>query len=197
MARSIRPNMYCRLAKPSDKFYLHWKTDLVEETHGPVDEVAFRGYPNSALVVAIDDESETVVGSIEFGFADEERSWIYIVFIQVRKDRRNKGVAKRMINWVIEYVKAKAPGALGVWMRVDWENEAAMKSYEGVKFRNIGAVDLGLSDYCLSLNSEAAKTDSTAVGSVDQEDIPYLASEDVKGFFENFKKLGHDTKCLG
>ncbi|KAF4659213.1 hypothetical protein FOL47_007685 [Perkinsus chesapeaki] len=118
-----------RLSRPADRI----GKDL------DLPRLNYKWYNETLLAVAIDTKDNSVCGSAEFGFADKDKVWIYIANVDVRKDWRRKGVARRMLYWVMKYIECTRPEAKGAWLRVDSDNKFAIKAYKAVGFKYIGS----------------------------------------------------------
>ncbi|KAF4667811.1 hypothetical protein FOZ61_007704 [Perkinsus olseni] len=86
----------------------------------PADEIkAVRDYPDSAFFVAVDD-SETVVGSVEFGVVKNSKlgDWVYVTNAFAHDGYKRKGVEAEILRNLLEYIHEKNPGVVGAWTRV-------------------------------------------------------------------------------
>ncbi|KAF4693788.1 hypothetical protein FOZ60_010187 [Perkinsus olseni] len=86
----------------------------------PTDEIkAVRDYPDSAFFVAVDD-SETVVGSVEFGVVKNSKlgDWVYVTNAFAHEGYKRKGLEAEILRNLLEYIHEKNPGIIGAWSRV-------------------------------------------------------------------------------
>ncbi|KAF4659212.1 hypothetical protein FOL47_007684 [Perkinsus chesapeaki] len=99
-------------------------------------EVNYKWYNESLLAVAIDTKDNSVCGSAEFGFADKDK---------------------------VEYAHPEAKGA---WLRVEPDNEFAIKAYKAVGFKDIETGNRYFGTYACVLGKDCGG------GSLDHVSVP-------------------------
>lgn len=129
---SISENMLYEFLKKGDKDFPEPLSDRVD-----LKEYAKKMYENAVIIAEVYDNQ--VVGLFAGYINDEKKKSAYISFVNVLKEYRRKGMAKKLLQEFIDVARKK--GFCEIHLHTSFENQGAIKLYESNGFKKTTLVE--------------------------------------------------------
>ena len=125
---------------PDGKKYLNYLKNLASEKHPFVASLSdFFSYSTS-IDGFVCKANERLIGNVNIShYQDDKNQILFISNVAVHPDFRNQGLARRLIQQVIDY--ASQLNFSSVWLQVRMENEIAYRIYASTGFKEWGIRD--------------------------------------------------------
>ncbi len=125
---------------PDGKKYLNYLKFLAREKHPFVASLSDSFNYSPSVDGFVCKENERLIGNVNISlYQDNKNQILFISSIAVHPDYRNKGVARRLIQRVIDH--AFQFRFSSVWLQVRLENEIAYRIYSSIGFKEWGIRD--------------------------------------------------------